>query len=197
MKQSFGIVKPSADWHLLSIECEAGRLRIYVDDACLGETRLPPEEAINGLRCDVAAIDGKAKKDGRVWIDELIVAKRMQPMHRPPSVPDQDSVWHMQGDQLLAALSAAMPRGLCWMRSSTSGSLAWTQLRGIFFAQQKAEQASAEPEITFRPCPGFPVDCLRAKLLRWEDANLIVQHELFGEVAIERERLDKIRFAVK
>ena len=77
--------------------------------------------------------------------------------------------------------------------------LAWSRLRGIQFAQGLGKEVAptGDPEITFRPGPGFVVDRLRAKLVRWEGTKLIVAHALFGEIAIERERLETIRPTAK
>jgi hypothetical protein len=46
--------------------------------------------------------------------------------------------------------------------ASQTRSIACRQLCGIQFAPP-----CSEPSMTFRPCTGFPVDELRAKLVRW------------------------------
>ena len=110
---------------------------------------------------------------------------------------DQDILWLEHGEQLFGRIVAADAVMVTLEAKFGRRSMAWSQLRGIYFAYPKAGPTSAEPEIAFRAAPGFPVDSLRAKLLRWNDGRLIVRHDIFGEIAIERERLDKIRFAVK
>jgi hypothetical protein len=197
MEERFHPWKALSGWHLLAMEIEAGRLRIFVDDHCLGQSSLPVKEAIKGIRIAVSAGNAPEQKNGKLWIDELLVTRRLPPIPRPQMMKDQDMLWLEHGEQLFGRIVSADAVTVALEAKFGRRSLAWSQLRGIYFACPKAGPMSADPEITFRAAPGFPVDSLRAKLLRWNDGRLIVRHDIFGEVAIERERLDKIRFAVK
>jgi hypothetical protein len=197
MKERFHTWKAVSGWHLLAMEIEAGRLRIFVDDHCLGQSSLPAKEAIRGIRIFVSAGDALEQKNGKLWIDELLVTRRLPTIPRPRTMKDQDILWLEHGEQLFGRIVAADAVMVTLEAKFGRRSMAWSQLRGIYFACPKAGPTSAEPEIAFRAAPGFPVDSLRAKLLRWNDGRLIVRHDIFGEIAIERERLDKIRFAVK
>ncbi len=192
VKQTFGVVQATPGWHLLCIEIESERVRLFVDDHCLGQTTVPANEAIKGIR-----IVADGKENAKVWIDELFVTRRLPLLPTPQAIKDHDMVWLEHGEQLFGRIVAADAESVSLDAKFGKRTMAWAQLRGIFFALQKESAPAAEPEITFRPGPGFPLDCLRAKLLRWDDAKLIVQHGLFGEIAIERGRLDKIRFAAK
>jgi len=169
-----------------------GPLRIFVDDSCLGQTTLPADEAIKGIRVSVAPGDG-----GKLWIDDLVVTRRLPSRPRPSSLKNQDLLWLAHGEEIFGHIVAADAQTVTLDAKFGARVLAWPQLRGIFFAQPKPMGVSREPEITFRPDPGFPLDRLRAKLLRWEGGKLIVEHNVLGEVAVERERLDKIRFEAK
>jgi hypothetical protein len=193
MKRKWVAMKPSTGWHMLSMELEAGRLRVYVDDALLGQTTLPRTQAIQGIRCNVDVMDAN-KKQGKLWLDELIVSQSLPPLARPPSDAKQDSLWLAQGEQMFGQIVSADAKGVTLDAKFGQRSYAWSQLRGLLLARPKESPMSGEAEILFRPSPGFPVDRLRGKLIRWEEAKLIVQHELLGEIAIERDRLDKIRF---
>jgi hypothetical protein len=197
MKERFRPWKAVSGWHLLAMEIEAGRLRIFVDDHCLGQTSLPAKEAIKGIRIAVSTGDAPEQKNGKLWIDELLVTRRLPTMPRPQTMKDQDMLWLEHGEQLFGRIVSADAVTVALEAKFGTRSMAWSQLRGIYFACPKAGPMSADSEITFRAAPGFPVDSLRAKLLRWNDGRLIVRHDMFGEIAIERERLDKIRFAVK
>ena len=73
----------------------AGRLRLFVDDVCLGQTTLPSKEAVTGVRLEIEA----SKDAGKLWIDELLVSRSLPTMPRPDSVPDQDSLWLEHGEQ--------------------------------------------------------------------------------------------------
>jgi len=182
----FGSLKPTLAWHQLTFELRSGRLRVYVDDSCLGETTAT---SIQGIRitCDA----------GKLWIDDLIVTQRLPALPRPSPTPDYDMLWLTQGEQLFGRLLHADRQTATLESKLGKRAIAWSQVRGIFFAQPKASTDANDPEITFRPAPGFPLDTMRAKLLRWEAGKLIVEHEQLGEVALERDRLDKIRLLAK
>jgi hypothetical protein len=187
IQKAFGTLPAAAGWHWLSFEVADGRLRIYVDDRCLGETKVGE---IKGLRM---ACTGMGK--GELWIDELLVTRRLPKLPRP-QLGEQDLAWLEHGEELFGRIVAADAAGAVLDAKFGKRTLPWSQLRGIFFASPK-EPASTEPEVTFRPGPGFSLDCLRVKLVRWDDETLVVDHDRLGPIRIERERLDTIRFAAK
>jgi hypothetical protein len=193
MKQPFGFLKATAGWHLLSIELEDGRLRIFIDDRCLGQNSLSAKDAIKGIR--IASAEGK--ESGQLWIDEVLVTRRLVPLSTPMAVKDQDIVWLEHGEQIFGRVVSGNANEVLLDAKFGKHSFPWSRVRGIVFAKEKEMPTSLEPEITFRPGPGFPVDRLRAKLVRWDHTKLIVQQELLGEIAIVAERLDKIRFPAK
>jgi len=186
---TFGFLKRATGWHLLTLELRAGRLRTYVDDSCLGEIKPPAKDTIKGLRI--------SSNSGKLWIDELIVTQRLPALAQPVPLKDSDTLWLTHGEQLFAQLIKADRHTATLDSKLGKRAMSWSQLRGIYFAQHQAPIDPVDPEITFRPGPGFPLDKLRAKLLRWEEGKLIVQHELFGEIALERSRLDTIRLLAK
>jgi hypothetical protein len=187
MRKAFGTLPATAGWHWLSFELAEGRLRIFVDDRCLGETKVAE---IKGLRI-VCTEMGK----GELWIDELLVTRRLPPLPRPQP-GELDLAWLERGEELFGRIVSADSGGVVLDAKFGKRTLPWAQLRGIFFASAKAP-ASTEPELTFRPGPGFSLDCLRAKLVRWEEETLVVEHDRLGPIRIERDRLDTIRFAAK
>ena len=150
------------------------------------------QRPIKGIR-----ISGSGKVASKLWIDELLVTRRVPAQKRPQPAKDQDILWLEHGEQLFGKIESANAESVTFDAKFGKRMYQWSILRGIFFAEGKETPLPADLEIIFRPGPGFPLDCLRAKLLRWDDAKLIVQHSLLGEVAIERSRLHTIRFAAK
>jgi hypothetical protein len=192
MKKPYGPLKRIPGWHLLTMESADARLRISVDDACLGETSLPVTDAIKGIRIAVAG-----KGSGKLWIDELLVSRPLAPLPKPAALKDQDMLWLEQGEQLFGRVVSANTDAVVLDARFGQRPIAWSKLRGILFARPKDAPPGDEPKVYFRPGPGFPLDCLRARLVRWDQDNLIVQHPLLAEIAIERGRLDKLRFAAR
>lgn len=196
-KKRFGTVKPTLGWHVLHAALSNGRLRIFVEDRCLGETELDEKETIQGIRFSAEPGPRPGKESGKLWIDEVSVARRLPELALPVPDRDQDMLWLEQGEQLFGRILSADSESVTLEAKFGKRTLAWSRLRGILFAQKKAALLADGPEITFRPGSGFPVDYLRAKLVRWEGTRLIVVHSLFGEIAIERERLHTIRMAAR
>jgi hypothetical protein len=181
-REVFGVLKGTVGWHQFNAELRAGRLRVYVDDACLGEIKA---DAIQGMRVSLHA--------GKVWIDELTVIQRLPVLPLPMPAKERDTIWLTHGEQLVGEVVSADRRTIALESKLGKRSLPWPQVRGIFFAQRKPTIKPTDAEITFRPGPGFSLDRLRAKLVRWDADKLIVQHALLGEIALERNRLDTIR----
>ncbi|MBI2805648.1 MAG: hypothetical protein HYX68_11780 [Planctomycetes bacterium] len=189
LKKPYGRLKTTQAWRAFSAEAGNGRLRIFVDDTCLGETTFTPEEAIVGIRI----IAG----DARLWIDELSATRRVARLHWPRAVKDQDMLWLENGEQFFGPLASANSEYATLAAKFGNRKVSWARMRGIQFAQKKQTAISGEWDITFRPGPGFPVDRVRATLVRWNGDSLMISHEIFGELALGRDRLDTIRPAAK
>jgi hypothetical protein len=186
LKEHFGPIQPTPGWHLLAVEINGEHLRIFVDDVCLGQTRTRQNEAIDGIRCAMETA-------GKLWIDELTVSRRVPKLARPQSAPDQDSLWLEHGEQIFGKIVSVGADQVVLDAKFGKRTVAWSSLRGILFAQSKQAAAPIETEIVFRPGPGFSLDQMRGKLVRWEKDQLIVEHRLLGEIAVERGRLNELR----
>jgi hypothetical protein len=190
VREAFGSLETKSSWHGLSIERHGENLRFYVDDFCLGQTSLPRGTGIKGVRIS------SGKGEGSLWLDAFTLSERLPPIPMPSNDTDQDFIWLRQGEQLFGRIVTADRGAVVLDAKFGKRSFTWKHLRGIGFANTKPIPPG-EAVVDFRPGSGFVLDCLHAKLIRWQDMNLIVQHSLFGEVAIERERLAKIRFEAK
>jgi hypothetical protein len=190
LTERFGPGKASPGWHLLSIEFSNERMRFFVDDRCLGQTPAMPKEAITAIRCTL-------KGDAKIWIDEFSVTRRVPPLPRPAPIKEQDSIWLENGEQVFGNILSANTDGIVLDAKFGKREYPWSKMRGILFAQAKPTTITSEPAITFRPGPGFSLDQIDAKLIRWEEKHLLIEHRLLGEITLERDRLDKLRFVVK
>ncbi|MSQ94572.1 MAG: hypothetical protein EXR98_08440 [Gemmataceae bacterium] len=197
MNKSFGTLPAASSWRLFAAEFLKGRLRIFVEDHCLGETALDSKETIHGIRISAETNAKPGKEAGKLWIDEVSVAHCLPVLRRPQPSKDQDIVWLEQGEQLFGRIVSADAETVTLDAKFGKRSLPWSRLRGILFAQGKEALVTSDPEIAYRPGPGFPVDSLRGKLVRWEGTKLIVAHALFGEITIEGERLHTVRMPAK
>ncbi len=143
VKQAFGPLKASAGWHMLCFEIDAGRLRIYVDDFCLGQTTLPVEESLRGIRIVHGA--------GKLWIDELSVTRKLQPLATPMPA-EQDSRWLEQGEQIFGRIVTADRDTATLEAKFGKRSLPWSRLRGnpICTAEGAARREGAGDYISAR-----------------------------------------------
>lgn len=193
--EQFGMLEPTGRWRMLVIERRDDVVRFHVDNRCLGQTRLPRETRITGMRWTVDRDDVKAA--GSIWLDELIVTRRQKALPMPRSDADQDWLWLTQGEQLFGRIVSADARVVTLDATFGKRTLAWSQVRGIGFAAPKPRTRVDDVEVEYLPGAGFSSDCLRVKLLRWNESKLFLQHALLGEIAIERDRLVRVHFAVK
>jgi hypothetical protein len=188
VKQQFGALKASPGWHQLAIEVRRERLRIFVDDVCLGETST--KEPVNRVRSSFQSPEGEG---GKLWIDEFSVMRRNSPLAPPAPIKDQDSVWLEHGEQIFGNIVAADADKMVVDSKSGKRTFTWSSARGILFAESKKADENLGPQISFRAGPGFALDRLQAKLIRWDKDNLLIRHALLGDIAIARSRLDKVR----
>ncbi len=197
MQRTFGPVAATTGWHLFAAEISPGRLRVFVDDDCLGETPLDDAATIQSIRCGAEAGAKLGKEHGKVWIDEVSVTWRVPVLSWPNASKDQDVVWLEHGEQLFGRIVKADSESVTLDAKFGMRNLAWAQVRGILFAQPNAITPPEPIEVTFRPCAGFPVDRLRVKLIGWKGTALKVVHPLVGELTLESERLHGVRNVAK
>jgi hypothetical protein len=186
---SYGAAKRTPGWHLVAFELADRQVRVFVDDVCVGQSIVDSKEAVDGLRVNHSS--------GTIFIDEIVVSRRVPSMPRPASIKDQDSLWLEQGEQLFGRIVSADRDKVLLDAKFGQRTFAWSRLRGILFARSEKPKPAAEMEITYRPGPGFLLDRVRAKLVRWDGDRLVVAHPLLGEIPIERDRVDKIRPVTK
>ncbi len=139
LTEHFGSLKATPGWHLHAIEINGERLRIFVDDVCLGQTRTLPDESIDGIRCAMESA-------GKLYIDELSVSRRLPLMPRPKPGADQDSLWLEHGEQIFGKIVSADALNVVLDAKFGKRSFAWSTMRGILFAQANPSAAATEPD---------------------------------------------------
>ncbi len=177
---------------LLALELRDQRLRIYLDDMCLGETAIAPDDAITGILVSTDA-DGTKMKPGKFWLRELHAVRRVPFVTNPANDLDRDIMQLEHGEQIFGRVIAVDASLVQFGKRN----FAWPGIRGIFFAAKNKSLVLDTAEVSFRPAPGFPVDTLRCELIRWEDGRLLVRHDLFGIISLTRGQLRRIRLTAK
>ena len=148
VQREFGSLKQAAGWHMIAIETAGDRLRFFFDDYCLGETTLPANGAIKGLRI--------MHGGGRLCIDEFGVARKLKRLAVPMPMPgDQDSLILEQGEQLFGQLTGADSDALQLQAKFGKRSLPWTRSARHFFCSRKRDSAGESPDDCVSPRPGF------------------------------------------
>ena len=196
VQQNFGPIALSAGWRGLAIEHGNNNLRFFVDDFCLGESAVSPGSNFEGIRIRTAVSDRRhapGKNENVLWIAGFSAGRQLPVMPFPKTDPTQDWLWLIHGEQLFGRIVSADRSAVVLDAKFGRQRLEWSRLRGIGFAGAPAQLSVDEVEIHFRPTAGFSADCLRAKLLRWEDDKLVIRHAVLGVIAVERGCLEYIR----
>lgn len=187
-----GRLPASRGWHWVQIELGPERWRLYIDDYLLGEGRRAEGQTFAGveLRCRPGA-DGKPGT-GALWFDEVLLASRAEPRSRPPTEPGRDTLWLRGGEQVFGRVVAADAHTVKLDAKFGRRSFSWAQVRGCYFVAK--ETPAPAPLVCFAPGPGCSSDALRGRLVRLDEAGLVVATELFGEVRVPRAAWRSIRW---
>ncbi len=195
-KTLYAAVRSSETSDILDLDIRDKRLRIYLNDVCLGETPIDANDAITGIRIFTEAKEPGAKF-AKVAFQELRVVRRVPFREIPGLVSDRDIIQLEHGEELFGRIRSANGDTVAFDAKFGKRQFAWTSVRGIFFASRNAMPSRALAEVSFRPGIGSQIDTLRGELIRWENERLLVRHDLLGMIALERGQLHRIRLAAK
>ncbi len=196
VKTAYPVALASNKDRLLAIEVRDRRLRIFLDDICLGESPLASSDAITGIRI-VTSANGDDAKPGQVRLLELHANRRIQALKIPASDPDRDVVQLEHGEQLFGRVLNVDERTVHFDARFGKRSLAWSDVHGIVFANKKSTGIVDGSEVSFRAAPGYPVDTVHCELIRWDNGRLLIQHDLLGAFALLHDQLLRVRFPMK
>ncbi|MCI0738721.1 MAG: hypothetical protein L0Y72_06740 [Gemmataceae bacterium] len=190
---SAAAVPGSPGWHFAQLEWTDGVARLFVDDLLLGETRRGAFESPTALECRSKG----AKKT--LYLDGLVLARKITSMNWPPFDDAQDSLWSEAGDQLFGKIAAADTEKIV-MQASPPKVFAWTRQRGLFFASKsrpapEGGKGVAENTVYFRSAPGLPDDVLAGQVTELNASRLLLRHAVLGDVEIPRACLSGLEFS--
>lgn len=200
IRENTGSLKLTPGWHALILERQDGVMRFFVDDLFLGKVAVPRDAGLKGIR--LSATRGElapspGDREQALWVDAVQVAQRLPAAAMPANNTAADFLWLIHGEQIFGRIVAADARSVVLEGKPGKLTIAWARLRGIGFAESAHQPALADAEIYVRSSLGYLSDILHAKLLRWDDEKLIARHASLGELALARNRLEKIRFERK
>jgi hypothetical protein len=173
----------AAGMHWLQLDVASAAWRLYIDDRLHDEGKRHPGEDLVG----VAFSDEQR-------IDDVLVWRRAEPLPGPAPVDEQDLLWLAAGEQLFGHVAAADANGVTLEARFGKRAYPWSRVRGAYWRAQRTE-AKGDVTVLYRPGPGCSTDRLRVVLKEWRRDRLVVQHELFGEIELDRRGLDSLVIA--
>jgi hypothetical protein len=185
----------SPGWHRLRVEFGPTALVVTVDDVALVHDRRdgPGGPLVRvRLRCVEEAGTGGAR--GGVAFTDFGLARAVGERRRPPGEPGQDEVWLASGDQLFGRIRHADRQGVAVAGRFGDRTLAWSEVRGLFFRQSAPPAAEGQRvRVLWRPGPGPERDELEGVVTGLDDRQLTLTHDVLGVCRIERARLREVR----
>jgi hypothetical protein len=189
-------VARSAGWHRLTVEFGPQRLVVTVDDDLLFVSRRRgPGGPLGKFRLMCTA--GKGKHRGAVFFDDVGLARTVAALDYTPADPDQDEVWLAGGDQVLGSIRRADRRRIDQVARFGARPWNWGQVRGIFLRRQSSAPWTTQGEhvtVWLRTGAGPQPDRLAGLVRALDDRRLVLHAPDLGEVAIDRDRLQRVRW---
>jgi hypothetical protein len=130
-----------------------------------------------------------------VW-SAFYLAKAVDEPRHPPGDMEQDEVWLASDDQLFGTAASAGARDIEMEGRFGKRSIAWADVRGIYFRRPKQNEAKAEPNgvrVWLRTGCGNESDLLDGVLLKIDERQLTLKHAELGELRLDRKWLREVR----
>jgi hypothetical protein len=190
-------VARSPGWHRLTVQFTPGSLRVTCDDTVLWYNL---EQGPGGALCQVSlrclAPKDNGKASGAVAFTAFSVARAVDEPPHPAGDPTQDEVWLADGDQLFGQVVRADRRTLDTKGRYGSRTLPWADLRGCFLRHDAAPPYTsdgAQVRLGLRSGLDAQPDLLDGVLKGLDERQLTLKHALFGDLRLERARVQEVR----
>lgn len=179
-------------WHTLAVRFHPERTLLIVDgnELAVGQG---PGGPLAEIRLATEALDRDDPPAGLAAIvDDLRLARFVEPTGTVEVDPSQDEVRLASGDQLFGRLRSAGPDGLVLKVDGRPASLSWAEVAGASFRRGPATSARLEGDfvrVEWRQAADAPPDRLEGVIVALDDASLALLTPYCGELAIPRDRL--------
>jgi hypothetical protein len=190
-------VRRTAGPHRLVVQFTKQSLRVTCDDDVLWyNVEQGPGGALKEVRLSrVESGKVPAANGGVVW-SAFYLAKAVDETRHPAGDVGQDEAWLASDDQLFGTIASADARGVELEGRFGKRSLAWADLRGVYFRRpQPTEPKSAPNAVRVRLRTGFgaETDVLDGVLLKLDERQFVLKHALLGELRLDRKWLSEVR----
>jgi hypothetical protein len=186
----------SPGWHRLSIRFHPSYALVGIDDSTLWMSDKPTALGpLRSVRFGCAGLPGKDQR-GELFIDDLVISRTIQVLPRPAGELKQDEVWLDSGDQLFGTIVRADRRTITLKHRGEERGLVWSQARGVFFPVSVETGQAPEGErvrLWLETGCGAEADQVEGVVQKLDDKQLILKHRILGELAIDRNRVSRLR----
>ena len=135
-----------------------------------------------------------AKSPVKLLVQEFVVARRLEPLPRPPAHANLDEVWLESGDQLFGSYRSLSSQFLELGTAREPRRILCSQIRGLYPKQLVARSVSlpAPWRLTLAdPCCAEP-SRLTGVIRSWGQRDVILIHPLLGELKIPRSQIQSV-----
>jgi hypothetical protein len=177
-------VRRAAGPHQLAVQFSKQSLRVTCDEDVLWfNLEQGPGGSLKQVRLG-----------GGSWSAFYLAQAVGEPRH-PPDDADQDEVWLASDDQLFGTMTGADGRAVNLEGRFGKRSLAWAEVRAIYFRRPKERPKSEgnTVRIWLRTGFGAETDVLDGTLMKLDERQFTLKHEELGEVTLDRKWLRELR----
>lgn len=187
-------VKDVASPFLLQFEVSDASVRLIVNgslaswiergfrDARLRSLLLEPETPLVG------------NSPAKLNLQEFAIARRLEPLQRPPRHPELDEVWLESGDQIFGNFRLVDSQYLELASSRETRRIPRNLVRGLFPRQSAIRdvQLPAPWQLTLRDPSGCESSRLTGLIRTWGEREIVMIHPLLGELKLPRSQVKSL-----
>ncbi|CAN5187226.1 hypothetical protein BH10PLA2_BH10PLA2_18260 [soil metagenome] len=139
---------------------------------------------------DASPLDGTAK----LMVQEFVVARRLDPLPRPPEHRELDEVWLESGDQLFGELRSLNSRELGVLSRNLPRRIGASQVRGLFPRQLPVHTGPQAPawRLKLLDPSGNEASTFTGVVKLWDAKTVVLEHALLGELRLPRSQIISI-----
>ena len=188
-------VRLSEPGTLLQVEITPAHIHVSANERLAAWTERGYRAArLRSLSLEPLNAPNEAESPAKLMVQEFALARRLEPLPRPPAHPDLDEVWLESGDSLFGAYRLFNAQFLELAMASTSRQILWSQIRGLYPQQPVAwELALPAPwQLTVSDPSSLEPAHLSGVVRSWSEREVVLIHPLMGELKVPRNQIKSV-----
>jgi hypothetical protein len=180
---------------LLQVEIGPAHIHVSANDRLAAWTERGYRAArLRSLSLEPVNAANEPESSAKLMVQEFALARRLEPLPRPPAHPELDEVWLESGDSLFGTYRSLNAQFLELGMASTPRRVLWSQIRGLYPKQLVARDLSlpAPWQLTLSDPSSLEPAHLSGTVRSWSEREVVLIHPLMGELKIPRNQIKSV-----